>query len=210
MDWNDRPSIELSISQPKGTSNWKLGIQFDLDIEALHIRSSDASMTLLDSFTIQLLPLSNNDFKVPEKNVTIEYFFDNKEDLSANNDGEIPRWRHACISKITVCEYNDVSGSSAKAIAILITFTLGILIGLLCCCTACGFCILKASRGSKSGRPNSVSTIEDWSLDYYNGYRISNDDNMSPRRRQLPLEDQQHYDIKTITPSPRRRSLTNT
>ena len=50
-------------------------------------------------------PLAKNDFNSPNINITIEYFFEDIEDIEANNLGEIPRWRHPCIKLVTTCEY---------------------------------------------------------------------------------------------------------
>ncbi len=109
MKRSDRPAIKLTIPQAEGATNWKVGLEMDQDVKALNVRTSDASMTVQDDQrTLYLEPLSNNDFGAPSKNVTIEYFFDDIQDIEANNDGEIPRWRHVCISKVIFCDYGVI------------------------------------------------------------------------------------------------------
>lgn len=70
--------MKLTIPQPSGTTHWKLGLLMDQNVENLHVRTSDASMTRLTEDTVLLEPLANNDFNSPTTNVTIEYFFDNR------------------------------------------------------------------------------------------------------------------------------------
>ena len=44
---SDKPSMKLTIPQPSGTTHWKLGLLMDQNVENLHVRTSDASMTRL-------------------------------------------------------------------------------------------------------------------------------------------------------------------
>ena len=220
--------MKLTMAQPKGTTHWKIELQMDLNVEELGVRTSDASLTLLTSNSFQLVPLSNNDFQVQsgkhgqkiqrnsfqqsEKNITIEYYFENRENIQSNVLGEIPRWRYPCVAKVTTCELKDTIEVSHAPIATLIGLTLGVLIGLLCCGACCGYCILK---GSQAKRPNSVSTIEDhWSEEFtryqvrvhlkfrsiskVHPIQVPAENRIARAGQELP------YDIKTITPSPRR------
>ena len=76
----------------------------DQSVEELHVRTSDASMTLQNTDTFILLPLADNNFTKKAKSVSIEYYFDNRDEIETLN-GEIPKWRMPCIQKITTCEF---------------------------------------------------------------------------------------------------------
>ena len=54
---SDKPSMKLTIPQPSGTTHWKLGLQMDQNVEKLHVRTSDASMTRLTKVTHALTQL---------------------------------------------------------------------------------------------------------------------------------------------------------
>ena len=95
--------MTLTIPQPEGTTHWKLGLQMDTNVQDLHVRTSDASMTILEKDTIELEPLSNNDFNVKEIKAKIEFFFDKATEWETNAEGEIPRWRFPCVSKVITC-----------------------------------------------------------------------------------------------------------
>lgn len=196
---SDKPSMKLTIPQPSGTTHWKLGLQMDQNVEKLHVRTSDASMTRLNKDTVLLEPLAKNDFNSPNINITIEYFFDDIEDIEANNLGEIPRWRHPCIKLVTTCEYKDNLEAGRGTILGVIGLILFFVILLILCCACCNYCILKSAANRTkqdmahiTGR-TSVSTIDgDW-------YRPIGKD-ISPRRRTTPRLEE--YNFRSITPSP--------
>ena len=95
--------MTLTIPQPEGTTHWKLGLQMDTNVQDMHVRTSDASMTILDEDTIELEPLSNNDFNAKEIKAKIEFFFDKADEWETNSEGEIPRWRFPCVTKVITC-----------------------------------------------------------------------------------------------------------
>ena len=96
--------MTLTIPQAEGNTHWKLVLQMDQNIRVLHTRTSDASMTILEDDTFELRPLANNDFKAPNVEVTLEYYFDNRKAIEANSEGEIPRWRYPCLTKVVSCD----------------------------------------------------------------------------------------------------------
>ena len=163
---NDKPSMTLTIPQPEGTTHWKLGLQMDTNVEELGMRTSEASRTFLDSYTIELRPLSNHEFTdKTQANITLEFFFDPDKvtQWETNGDGEIPRWRYPCIAKILTCHLNDNQSWTDGNFTVLLTILVGIMVGLSCC-AACLFCTLKAKITSNQmvERSTESTPMEGW------------------------------------------------
>ena len=97
--------MTLTIPQPEGTTHWKVELQMDQNVQELHVRTSDASMTVHnEDSVILLLPLADHNFKTNQTEISVEYFFDDREDI-ANEQGEIPRWRMPCVRQVTSCQF---------------------------------------------------------------------------------------------------------
>ena len=105
---NDKPSITFYIPQNQDKSKdykpWKIVLQMDQNVQELQARTSDASMTIEEGGnTINLVPLANNDYKVPTAKVRVDFVFKNRATLEHDSDGYIPRWRYPCVSKVVHC-----------------------------------------------------------------------------------------------------------
>ena len=161
--------MTLTIPQPEGTTHWKLVLQMDTNVEELGMRTSEASMTYVDSDTIELRPLSNHDFTVSKQaNITMEFFFDpdKAEDWETNTNGEIPKWRYPCIAEIQTCHLNDNQSWANGNFTTLLVILVAIMVGISCCC-ACIFCTLKAKLMSNQMVERSIestpeSPMEGW------------------------------------------------
>lgn len=160
----DKPSMTLTIPQHEGTTtNWKLGLKMDTNVQDLHMRTSKASMAFKGKDIIELRPLSNHDFTTSEATIELEFFFDEAEKWESNSAGEIPRWRYPCIAEILTCQLND-NGTLKGNFTVLLTILVGIMVGISCC-FACIFCTLKAKLASKQmvqRSTESTTPMEGW------------------------------------------------
>ncbi len=55
--------MTLTIPQAEGTTGWELDLTMDSNVQAMHIRSSHASLVVTSSNSVHLEPLGSHSFK---------------------------------------------------------------------------------------------------------------------------------------------------
>lgn len=178
-----KPSMTFTIPQDTDTTGWTIDLKMDMDVNVLHIRSSHAVLALSGHDAFSLKPLSNHDFEATSANVTVNFYFDNRDDIASNDLGEIPRWRYPCVSKVS-CTYEGKDKLNRATIWLLIGVVGGTFIIMVCLCACCNYCMQKhkAKRAVSTTTVRTVSTIEDWQNDDYFQHK-------EPRRTTPKLEE---------------------